>query len=167
MQEGYELAQKELKEKAKEKIKAIVLDYLERIEKLDNQIDELQDEKKQLKLTLDDIKSGKLEVLKERLEKDPKAKRVNVIEIHETHIHNHNHSPWYQPYVITYPSANVIPLPITTIQCDNNSYMELCLSKGSSAGGVVSNASFSVNASDCKSYSVGTYQVGSNAVNFR
>jgi hypothetical protein len=149
----------------REKVKKIVQEYLEHIDSLDEKIDELQGEKKQLKLTLEDLKSGKLDVLKERLEKDPKAK-VNIIEIHEIH-HHDPYNPFYTPWIINYPVYPTAPYnPIVPWQ---NPVVYCGATSGGQAGGTVGSieAQFTVNGSDCKAYSVGTYTVSGNAVNFR
>jgi hypothetical protein len=156
----------------KEKIKSIVLEYLKRIDDLDSKIDELQAEKKQLKLTLDDLKSGKLDVLAERLEKDPVAKQVNIIKIHETHIHHHDHyNPYHTPFVINYPVYPTAPLnPITpwinpAIYCVG-AVAGIGLAVGG-GGCSATDAQFTATGFDCKTASVGSYSVGDSVVNFR
>ena len=159
-------------EKAKEKVKEIVTEYLKRIDGLDTKIDELQSEKRQLKLTLDDLKSGKLEILKERLEKDEKARKVNTIEIHEIHIHHDHYNPYYTPWVINYPVYPTAPLnPVLPFYGNGNI---MCTTTAGYTGNALNCATigtvdsqFIVNGSECKSYSVGTYSVGANVVNFR
>ena len=152
-------------EKAKEKIKEIVTEYLKRIDGLDTKIDELQSEKRQLKLTLDDLKSGKLEILKERLEKDEKARKVNTIEIHEIHIHHDHYNPYYTPWVIDHQPNQVLPFYGNgNIMCTTAGYTGNAIN--CAAIGTV-DSQFTVNGSECKSYSVGTYSIGANVINFR
>ena len=125
VEEAEKSFQEKKQDKIKERIKEIVQDYLKRIEDLDVKIEELQGEKKQLRLTLDDFKTGKLDVLKERLEKDPKAKKVNTIEIREIHIHHDHYNPYHQPWVINYPVyPTVYPNPI--VYCRLSSLDVIC-----------------------------------------
>ena len=153
--------QEKKQEAVKEKIKEIVTEYLKRIDNLDTKIDELQEEKKQLKLTLEDLKTGKLDVLKERLEKDPRAKKINVIEIIELHLHNIHLNPFYQPWEIHYHPVPVYPQPI--VYCGaGDTGMGILASGGGTVG-----LSFNASSADCKNYSVGTYSINSSTVNFR
>ena len=94
-------AEKELKEKQIDKVKEIVKATLERIEKLDNDIRELQSQRKILKLDIDDLKAGRLDRIEERQKKDPEASKTSVVKVKEKEIHHHHHyEPWYRPYVI-------------------------------------------------------------------
>ena len=160
--------QEKKQEAVKEKIKEIVTEYLKRIDNLDTKIDELQEEKKQLKLTLEDLKTGKLDVLKERLEKDPRAKKINVIEIIELHQHNHTHlNPLYQPWEIHYHPVPMPAYPQPTLYCegynlDTNTSIGILNGGGNTVG-----LSFNASSADCKNYTVGTYLINSSTVNFR
>ena len=169
--------QEKKQEKTREKIKEIVTEYLKHIDELDTKIDELQEEKKQLKLTLEDLKTGKLDILAERLKKDPKAKKVNIIEIRETHIHHDHYNPYYVPYVINYPVYPTTPInpivpwqnPVIYGTCNGGS-LGMSTTTGIATSGLncaTVDAQFAVNGSDCKAYSIGTYEVSGNVVNFR
>ena len=156
----------EKQEKAKEKIKEIVAEYLKRIDGLDTKIDELQSEKKQLKLTLDDLKSGKLDVLKERLEKDEKARKINTIEIREIYIHHDHSNPYYVPYVINYPPVTY-PWQNPVVYCGVAGGQVGILTSGATCQAEVIGTSFTTTGAECKNYSVGTYSIGTGVVNFR
>ena len=97
---------KEKDEKTEALVKVIVQETLEKIEKLEKKIDEFQDEKKQLKLTIEDLKSGNLKLLKERLDKDKHAANVTNIRIVEVvqpiWIESRPVNPWHKPWEIWY-----------------------------------------------------------------
>ena len=130
------------KDEAIEKaIKQIVQDTLEKIEQLEKQIEKLQDEKKQLKTTIDDLKSGNLKLLKEKLDKDPKAKEavhIKIVEVIQPVYIERPVNPWYKPYEITW--------------CSN-------FNAGSAVGGWSANNATNIiaNSSEVKNATLGTY----------
>jgi len=123
---AYDDAQKEIEEQKRKEhekqvaeVKEIVKRTLLEIEKLKDEKGNIEEKLKILKLDIDDLKEGKLERIKERQDKDPKAKEVSIIIIKEKETIRERDipSPWYQPYYIqwnykTYPMDN-------TIYCDN------------------------------------------------
>ena len=135
------------KEEVKQKIREIVEEYLTKIDVLDKKISDLQDERTQLKLTIDDLKLGKLSLIEDRLKVDKKAREVNVIEIHEINIHHNN--PFYIPYEVTYPSV------LNTRYC--------------SGGGMLtcSSTSFTTTGADCKNYAIGSYTINGQPMHLR
>ena len=111
---AFNLAEKEIK-KAKQdeqdakvnEVKEIVKRTLQEIETLKEQRDEIDEKLKILKLDIEDLKTGKLERIQERQDKDPLAKQVSlIIIIKDTHTETIREttlpSPWYQPYHITW-----------------------------------------------------------------
>lgn len=116
VKQGYEEAQKILKEKQIEEVKRIVTKTLEKIEIVDSKIEakkqelkELEEEKKLLKMDIDDLKEGRLDRIQERQEKDPKAKNTSIVIIfRERTVPSYpqpitiDRNPWYDPYKVTW-----------------------------------------------------------------
>jgi len=99
VKEAFQEAENDLKEKQVSQLKRIIKKTLERIETVDKVIKDLQEEKKILKLDIDDLKEGRLDRIEERQDKDPKAKKVSVAEVHKE-IHHHHYDRWTHPYTI-------------------------------------------------------------------
>ena len=166
---AFELAEKELEDKQIEKLKEAVKNTLRKIKDLDDDIVKLEDERKILKLDIDDLKAGRLDKIEERQKVDKKAKRVSVIVV-EKEVHHYHGSPWYQPYVIHYvPYPQVQPLPISPVYvndsihyCNGNGQSALL---GMSATTDGNNSVFMLNASTAKNYTTGTYDLGTKIVN--
>jgi len=154
-QEAFELAEKELKEKQIDSLKETIKQTLIRIEEVEKEIKELQDEKKILKLDIDDLKEGRLDRIEERQKKDEKAKKVSLIKIvRETTVVNNFYDYWHVPYTVTYyPAATTIPSFGNTVYCTTTS---------SSCSG-----SYTLDGSTAKNYSIGTYTIGDKVVHLR
>ena len=99
-----ELEEAKVKEKEKQvqEVKNIVKRTLQEIEKLKDEKASIEEKLKILKLDIDDLKQGKLELIKERQDNDPLAKRISVIIIKEKETIREVPSPWYQPWVISW-----------------------------------------------------------------
>jgi len=103
-----ELAEKELKENKERKqvelIKEAIKQTLEKIEEKTNAKKELEKEIKILKLDIDNIRAGKLDLIEERQKKDERAKNTSVIiierEVVEVPCPYSWPKPWYEPYRI-------------------------------------------------------------------
>ena len=85
VKKAYEEAQNDLTEKRKKAVKEIVLKTLEKIESVDkdiskvkNKLKVLEEEKKLLRMDIDDLKEGRLDRIEERQSKDSKAKETEV-----------------------------------------------------------------------------------------
>ncbi len=171
---AFEAAEKELEDKQIEKLKNVVKDTLRKIQDLDKEICKLEEERKILKLDIDDLKAGRLDKIEERQKVDSKAKQVSVI-IVEKEVHHYHGSPWYQPYVIHYvpyyPPAHNFP-----IMYGNNSQPAFFSSNAmvglamdtdavSATTTTDSNSVFMLNASTAKNYTTGTYDLGTKIVN--
>jgi len=74
---------KKVQAEKEKQIKEIVQDLLEKIESKKDGIRKLNEEKKALETSLDDLKNGRLDKLAELLEKNPIAKEVVKIEVHK------------------------------------------------------------------------------------
>ena len=162
---AFELAEKELEDKQIEKLKNVVKDTLRKIKDLDDDIGKLEEERKILKLDIDDLKAGRLDKIEERQKVDKKAKKISVIVV-EKEVHHHHGSPWYQPYVIHYvpyypPATN--PNPIFYSSSQGNNVVGLAI--GASTLPMNENAMFTLNASTAKNYTSGTYDLGTKIVN--
>jgi len=83
----------------KEMVREIVQKTLERIDELDKEIKELEDSRKILKLDLEDLKNGKLNLIEERQKIDEKARKTSLVIIKEV-VKEYVPTPWYQPYYI-------------------------------------------------------------------
>lgn len=82
---AYDFAEKEIKkekdEVLKQKIKSIVKETLEKIEEIEKEEKELAEEKKILKQDIDNLKSGRLDLIEERQEKNPKARDISIFRV--------------------------------------------------------------------------------------
>ena len=174
---AFEAAEKELEDKQIEKLKNVVKDTLRKIQDLDKEIVKLEEERKILKLDIDDLKAGRLDKIEERQKVDSKAKQVSVI-IVEKEVHHYHGSPWYQPYIIHYVPyyPPVHHFPITYGNCNNsqsaffgsNAMVGLAIDTDMSAHVTTttnSDSVFMLNASTAKNYTGGTYNLGTKIVN--
>lgn len=103
IKKGIALAEKEAQEKQIQQIKNIVQNYLEKIDEKIRSKNKLDEEIRLLKKDLDDLKKGRIDLIKERQEKDSKAKEISpiIIKIVER-IEYSPFQPWKQPYDITW-----------------------------------------------------------------
>lgn len=143
-----ELAEKELKENKERKqvelIKFAVWQTLEKIEKKTNEKKELEKEIKILKLDIDNIKAGKLELIEERQKKDERVKNTSVVIIEREKIIEKSSSlssPWYEPY-------KIYPIWVDSTDCYPS----------------VDWATETINCSVAKSASSGTYKLNNGTI---
>lgn len=134
IKKAYQLAEKELmdekEEKNKKVVKQFVQDALEKIESLDEQIDNLQKQKKDLKQALDDCKNGKLDLLKEKIEKDPEAAQTIGVRIIEVPVIINDYppfNPWNRTWIFEYDQAT---WNTTSSQVSNTITGTYCLPSG-------------------------------------
>ena len=147
VKKAYEDAEKELREKQVQKVKEVITRTLEKLEVAKERKEKIEEEIKYLRMDLDDLKDGKLDRIKERQDKDPKAKEISVIIIKEKETIREVPSPWYAPYVVTW-STNYTP----QYQC----------------GGFFDSSHFVLTNSLAKSTAAGTYVLADgHIVNFR
>ena len=82
---AYDFAEKEIKkekeEQLKNKIKDIVQETLEKIERIEKEEKELAEEKKILKQDIDNLKSGRLDLIEERQNKNSKARDASIFKV--------------------------------------------------------------------------------------
>lgn len=173
---AYETAEKELEEQNVKKLKELVKLTLTKIADLDEQIDELQEEKKILKLDLEDLKEGHLDRIAERQEKDAKAKKVSVIIVEKEIHHYHDYiNKWFEPYKIYPASSPAYPYPaviysdntLSTLATNNMLPFSSLCNSGTTSNSIVEDVSFTVNSSLVKDNVAGTYNTGKKIIHFR
>ena len=166
IQKAIQSAEQEIEDKQVEKIKTIVKDTLQKIRDIDDEIKELEDDRKILKLDIDNLKEGRLDRIEERQKVNKKAKKISVI-IVEKEVHHHHYDRWYEPYKITYMPyyPPVQPLPISPIFYNDN--IHCCTTTGQSGVSATISACdvFSLSNSIAKNFTVGTYPINGEIVN--
>lgn len=114
---GYELAEKELKQEKqdelKNKIKGIVKDTLEKIDKIDKQEKELAEKKKVLKKDIDDLKAGRLDLIEERQKESQLARDTSVFKVVIKEIQYPPQNSCYSLYSGTTDSTVSWKIPVT------------------------------------------------------
>ena len=162
---AFEQAEKEARERKVAEVKAIVTETLEKLETVRKQIHDLQEEERILKLDIDDLKNGKLDLIAERQAKDPRAKGVSVVLIVREKEVVREVPVYYWPYHIYWQ------LPVPTYHTPE----VWC---GTSAGNVLNNAFLTAdstqsnftNVIDCsvaRDAVAGTYNISGHVVHLR
>ena len=160
VKKGYELAEKELKDKQVQEVKQIVLKTLEKIKGQEKIRDEASKKIKILKMDIDDLKDGKLDRIVERQEKDVEAKDISVVIIIREE-HNHYNNPWYVPYRIVWNQPYwAYALGSTT------SGNALSLAYTSSGTSMTNAYSGNINCSVAKDATIGTYDLADGRVTY-
>jgi len=145
-------------EQLKEAVKEIVQHTLEKIDELDKEIKDREESKKILKLDLEDLRNGKLDLIEERQKKDSKAAKVSLVIIKEVIRDTYYPQPiWIRPYDITWNP--------NTIWCGSggnslNAFSSTTQSTTLSNGGTFTCSVVKDNASGC-------YNIGTKVINFR
>ena len=163
VKKGYELAEKELKEKQIEEVKNIVKATLEKIEALKDRKKDIEQEIKILKLDLENFKDGRLDLVEERQKKDKKASEVSVVKVIKE-VEHHYYDRWYEPYKIYwYPSTITVQQDFTsdgTFYCNGTDTASIANSTNSGSW-------TTINCSIAKYASPGAYSVAGSITNFR
>jgi hypothetical protein len=160
VKQGYELAEKELKDSQVQEVKKIVLKTLEKIKEQEKIRDEASKKVKILKMDIDDLKEGKIERIVERQEKDDEAKDTSVVIIIRETVNNY--SPWYVPYrVVWQEPIPYCPMPIT--YTSTNSLSNFAAFSQATSG----NSYATINCSTAKDSTIGAYDVDGTVVNLR
>lgn len=94
MKKAFELAQQEVQEKEVSHLKEIVQKLLQQKKDKENEKEELNQEIRAIKKTIDDFKEGRLDKVKELIEKDTTAKRVVPLQITIINNQNRPSQPW-------------------------------------------------------------------------
>lgn len=192
VKKAFELAQNELEDKKEQEnlkqiaeVKEIVKRTLEEIEVLKGKKSNIDEKLKILKLDIEDLKNGKLERIKERQDKDPKAKKISIIIIKQKEPTVPTQSSWYQPYYIKwntqqYPRDNQIfcddesytysnnsgsnDLRLNTVNTNNTIPESVACNYNSVIPNVVE---FKLTNSIVKNNTIGTYQVAKKIIHLR
>jgi len=176
VKEGYQLAEKELKDKQVQEVKKIVLKTLEKLNEKQKEKITLEEEIRLLRMDIDDLKEGRLDRIQERQEKDAKAKQTSVVIIIKEKEVVREYTPWYQPYRVIWQT----PLPSFPIQhfyyADNSKaervYMSNCTS-GVEMSALTCADSAPIETtcfiSNCvaKDFTMGAYEIEGKVVNLR
>lgn len=113
-------AEESRKQQSVDEVKKIVQRTLEKLESLkadkdkaSENVKDIEEKIKLLKLDIEDLKEGRLDRFTERQEKDPKAKETSVvIIIKETKV-EHNYPFWYWPYNVIWNDPPWYPPQVT------------------------------------------------------
>ncbi len=172
VKEAFESAEKELNDNHIEELKEVIKATLLKIKKLDEDIKDLQDTRKILKLDIDDYKEGRLDRIEERQKKDKKAKEVSVAEVVKKEVHHHHHHDrWYNPYIITWVERFAPKyIPDNTFYCSTTTspLKNFCSDKGATlTTNPVVGSAFTMNCSTAKNNVIGTYLLEDKTVHLR
>jgi hypothetical protein len=164
---AFELAEKEAREQKISTVKAIVIETLKKLDDIRKQIKDLQEKERILKLDIEDLKAGKLDLIAERQEKDQKAKEVSVVVIVKEKEIIREVSPWYWPYYIHW-QIPVPSYPLPIVWCGNgNTIPTLSNSNSGILGLATSGYSDFIDCSVAKDAVPGTYNVCEHTVHLR
>lgn len=151
---AFEDAQKELDETKIERLKEVVKDTLKRISKIDDEIKELTEEKRLLKLDIDDLKEGRLDRIEERQKTDAKAKKVSRIIVERIEVHETVYTP------IRVVEVPYRVWPNTTIWCDSLPSTNLTYSTCNTSAVSGNNINcFTLTGNLSKQYTAGAYAI--------
>ena len=169
VKEGVKLAEEELREEEKQRIKSIVKATLEQLRQKGEKRHALDEEIKILKRDIDDLKEGRIDRIKERQDLDSKAKEVSVIIIKEKIIKEYVPSPWYIPWVIELKPQYVPLQPIvwcngaTNLTGFGNTIDATVTTTGSYLGDT---QTFTTNNSIAHMYTSGTYLLTDGSIKY-
>jgi len=164
-------AENSLKDKQVAEVKQIVLKTLEKISRIDKEIDEtksdlkeLEEQKKILRMDIEDLRDGRVDRIAERQEKDEKAKKVSVVIIIKEKEVIREVSPWYMPYQVIWPTT-IPSYSSNAVYCQTSNL-------GASSINSVLTASntyepMEINCSVAKYSTIGTYDVDGKVINLR
>lgn len=163
--EAFELASKEARQKQVETVKKVVQKTLEKLEDVKKQISDLKETERLLKLDLDDLKSGKLELMAERQEKDEKAKKTSVVVIIKEQV-VHDYSPWYWPFRVVWPTPS---WNYSTPMCNGGTNLSLTngVSYASDFVSTGTSDALFITSSVAKDAAIGHYDVGLRSIDLR
>lgn len=120
IQRAFDLAKNEVEEKEIKHLKTIIKNLLEEKNRLEKNKDELEEQIKVVKQDIDDFKSGRLDKVKERHDKNPHANVVapiNIVIINDNSRKNYPQKPWMWNYEVNW---GLKPLITTGIAGDGN-----------------------------------------------
>lgn len=164
VKEAFKLAEKELKDNEKLRIKEVVKATLEKLRKKEAEKHAVDEEIKILRKDIEDLKEGRIDRIKERQDIDAKAREVSVIIIKEKIIEKQV-PMWYQPWVIEVKKEYI---PYFQPYCTNATIGNAMYTLASTADSntITCNASFTSTNSEAHLYSTGTYQLSDGTVKY-
>jgi regulator of replication initiation timing len=171
VKEAFESAEKELRDKRIVEVKAIVLKTLEKLSDVEKIIKEKQEEKKILKMDIDDLKEGRLDRIAERQTIDEKAKKVSVVVIIKEKETIREVSPWYYPYQVIWQVPYVPTYYNNTVKlCGGNNTLLLNTASEINSSNTYGSSNFTsttINCSVAKDATIGAYDINGHIVNLR
>lgn len=135
--DAYKSFEEKKDEQQKQLVKEIVQRTLEKIDILDKEIKEREEKRKALKLDIDDLRNGRLDLVLERQQKDSVAKQVSVITIRE--VVREKFIPfWNQPYIVDWnppaPKFGDIWCGVSSTQLSDGSIITASVAKDNTTG---------------------------------
>lgn len=158
VKEAVKLAEQELRDEEKTRIKDVVKMILEKLRKKEIEKHEIDEEIKILRKDLEDMKEGRIDRIKERQDIDAKARDVSVIIIKEKMIEKQV-PLWYYPWVIEIKPQYVPYMPMFTV-CGNATATSSNVFTGNSS------LTFTSTNSNAHLYTSGTYQLSDGTIKY-
>ena len=151
VKKAFELAQEEVQEKEIANLKNIIKDLLQKKVNKEKEKNEIEKDIKIIKQTIDDFKAGRLDKIKELIEKDERAK--DLVNINITIINNNNYplKPWLWVYQV-----KPVYYPINTCQNSTSTNIYLTNARTNCLGG---GGGGSVSGQTCANFTGGTYNL--------
>lgn len=170
VKEAVKLAEDELKNEEKMRIKSVVKATFELLRQKEEKKHTLDDEIRILRRDLTDLNDGRLDRIKERQDLDPKARDISVIIIKERIIERQVPTPmWYWPWTIEIKPQYVYPVyPTYTVYgsdatIDTSGYLTSTNTTTASANNTVQ---FTTNNSAVHMHASGTYSLADGSVRY-
>ncbi len=169
VKQAVQLAEEELKNKQVDEVKKIVLKTLEKLDQLQKERKEIDEKIKILKCDIEDLKSGKIDRIVERQEKDEKARATSVVVIIKEKEVHHHYDYWHWPYIIYWPKINTTKLIYEPIyEIGNND--DVTILYGNTTNTYSTNSAFTtstINCSVAKDATIGTYTLADTTIHLR
>ena len=156
VKEGFKLAEQELKDEEKMRIKDVVKATLEKLRKKEIEKHAIDEEIKILRKDIEDMKEGRIDRIKERQDIDAKAKDVSVIIIKEKIVEKQV-PMWYYPWVIEIKPQYISYMPMYTTCATNTS---------ANVFNDASTLTFTSTNSNAHLYTSGTYQLSDGTIKY-
>ena len=171
IKEAVSQAEKEAQQERVDRIKHIVKSYLEKIQnkskerdKKKEELKELDEDIKLLKGDLEDLKSGRLDKIEERQEKDPRAKDLSIILIKKVEKEYIPVQPWFSPFIIIerqVPTISQIP----SVWCGGDQNVVLTCSAIGAAQNMCGGTEWRTTGKQFSAFAGGVYEVDNKIIN--
>ena len=165
VKEAFKLAEKELKDGEKIRIKEVVKATLEKLRKKEIEKHAVEEEIKILRADIENLKEGRIDKIKERQDIDIKAKEVSVIIIKEKIIEKQV-PMWHWPWVIEIKHEY---LPVYYPTYMSGTLIGNCTTGNSAtitSNNISSNITFTSTNSNAHLYTGGTYQLSDGTIKY-